>query len=402
MFLAYLSGAFGFGFPGMIGFLLPLRAHELGAPSPVIGLIQGAGALIPAILSVSSGALADRIGPRKTFILGAAISGVAALLFATVTNYWVLIAFQALQGYARTMGWVATQTYITGVGRPEDREAIAGRFSFSVNAGPMIGALLVGAVADAFGYQLAFLFVACVGVMFAIVGVGLPEIQTRAPGAKTAAAPLAGYGAALDMLRLRPVQVSMLITFIRIWNTVGWQAFFPVFLEQHGMRPFLISTVVFANGLVSTIITLSAGRVARLASNEVVSIVSLAIGALGVGLSPHLITLPGVYFPSILMGIGYGISLPLLIAMMSQNAPPGQRGVAMGLRTQANQVSATVTPVAFGNVFPAVGITLGFTLAAGLAWAVLAAGLWLHILDVRVRRKPPVASGAANAASERD
>jgi MFS family permease len=144
--------------------------------------------------------------------------------------------------------------------------------------------------------------------------------------------------------------------------------------------------------------------VSRLSSNEIVSAAALGLGALGVALSPHLLSIPLVYVPSVFMGIGYGISLPLLIAMMSQNAPPGQRGVAMGLRTQANQVSATVTPIVFGTVFPAVGITLGFTLAAGLAWAILGAGVWLHLVDRRERRQAatPLASPDAAPAGKSD
>jgi MFS family permease len=144
------------------------------------------------------------------------------------------------------------------------------------------------------------------------------------------------------------------------------------------------------------------GRVARLASKEIVSATALALGALGVALSPHLLFIPAVYLPSLLMGIGYGISLPLLMAMMSEYAPPGQRGVAMGLRTQANQVAATITPIAFGTVFPAVGITLGFLLAAIGAWAMLGAGVWIHLVDRREQQRQTVPPPEVAATAEGD
>lgn len=393
MLLAYFCGSFGFGFPSMISFLLPLRARELGAPLEVIGLIVGSGALVPALLSVTSGALADRIGARRAFALGAAMSGVSALCFALMTNYWAMLAAQVMQGYFRTMGWVASQTYITGVGTPAERAAITGRFSFAVNVGPLIYPLLIGAVADVVGFRTSFLVAAAIGALYVAVGLALPElrVQTAGPPVPTGRQParsLAGYSSAFSMLRLPGVQVALLLTFVRIWNSVGWQSFFPVFLQEHGFRPVLIGTVVSCNGVVSSLTTLTAGRVVRLASKEVVSGVTLGISALGIALSPHLLTIPVVYLPSLLMGIGYGISLPLLMAIMSENAPPGQRGVAMGLRTQANQIAGTLTPIAFGTIFPAVGITLGFTLAALVAWGFLSTALWIHFGSAGSTKRP--------------
>ena len=73
--LVYLSGSFGFGFQQMAAFLVPLRAHELNAPLDQIGLIVGAGAVVPALLSVWSGQLADRFGARRTYIGGTLLVG---------------------------------------------------------------------------------------------------------------------------------------------------------------------------------------------------------------------------------------------------------------------------------------------------------------------------------------
>ena len=50
--LVYLSGSFGFGFQQMAAFLVPLRARELQAPLDQIGIIVGAGAVVPAVTCV--------------------------------------------------------------------------------------------------------------------------------------------------------------------------------------------------------------------------------------------------------------------------------------------------------------------------------------------------------------
>jgi hypothetical protein len=72
LWLAYVSGAFGLAASGHINFRVPLRARELGASFDVIGLLVGAGAALPAVLSVTTGA-------------GCSVF---------VTNYWWFLALQ--------------------------------------------------------------------------------------------------------------------------------------------------------------------------------------------------------------------------------------------------------------------------------------------------------------------
>lgn len=80
--LIYVSGAFGFAFQNMAAFLVPLRARELNAPLDQVGMIVGTGAIVPALLSVWSGELADRLGARKTYVLGMLVSGVVSVFMA--------------------------------------------------------------------------------------------------------------------------------------------------------------------------------------------------------------------------------------------------------------------------------------------------------------------------------
>src|ERR1041385_5449222 len=92
--LVYLSGSFGFGFQQMAAFLVPLRARELGAPLDQIGIIVGAGAVVPALLSVWSGELSDRFGARRAYIVSTLGEAAMGLLLFPVTNYWLLLPIQ--------------------------------------------------------------------------------------------------------------------------------------------------------------------------------------------------------------------------------------------------------------------------------------------------------------------
>lgn len=380
--IAYVIGAFGLGVTSQVNFLVPLRAHELGAGFDVIGLIVGAGALAPALFSVPLGSLIDRLGPRRSFIVGTALCGLIAVTFTGITNYWALVPLQVLMGSARTLGWVASQGYITGVGRAEERATLAGRFSFFSNVGPMVGPLLIGGVAQLIGFRSAFVFLAGYAFFFTLLGLLLVEtssVESRAGRAKQGT----GVRAALRLLTIRGIQVALLLTFVRLWIEWVWTSFFPVYLVDTGLDPALAGTVVFAKGFTAALLAPTTGLWTRFVSKELLTAIGLGFGAVGLLISSYVTFVPLVYLAPLCVGIGTGLSLPLLLSLVSDAAPDEQRGVALGLRVSVNQTAAAAAPVLVGPLLTALGIALAFGLSSGVAGLLLAASIVLYRVDRR-------------------
>src|SRR5680860_1197176 len=216
--LAYASGAFGLAMTAQVTFLVPLRARELGASFDIIGLLIGSGALAAALSSVSCGAVIDRLGPKRTFILGAAGTAVLSLLFVLVTSYWWFFLLQPVLGIARNLGWVASQGYITSVGTPQERPKLAGRFSFFSSVGQMAGPVLVGGAAQLYGIR-----------------------------------------SALEIIALRGIQVALLLTFARLWVGHIYSTFLPVYLVETGFEPGVVGTVMATSGLVAALMAPTTG-----------------------------------------------------------------------------------------------------------------------------------------------
>src|SRR5215216_2946377 len=143
----------------MVGFLIPLRSHELGAPVALVGVIVGAGAILGMVLAVPAGAMADRLGPRQAFVIGTLLNGVAALGCWWADSYWVILIIQILRGLPHSMSWVASQ-YLSTMGAPDERARLAGRFSFASGLGGLVSPLAIGAVAAWLGFQHSFAFAA--------------------------------------------------------------------------------------------------------------------------------------------------------------------------------------------------------------------------------------------------
>ena len=156
LLVAYAAGSFGFGFQNMVQFLVPLRAQELGVPLEFIGVLVGAGALVPAPLSVTSGELVDRFGARQAYISGTLVCVACALLFVPVSEFAGLFVIQLVMGFARSTAWIASQGYVSHLGTGEERATHMGRLSFASSAGTLVAPLVIGAAAQVLGYQDAF------------------------------------------------------------------------------------------------------------------------------------------------------------------------------------------------------------------------------------------------------
>jgi MFS family permease len=396
--LAYLIGAFGLSLSAQINFLVPLRARELGAGLDVIGLIIGSGTLAAALSSVTIGAVIDRIGPKRAFVLGAAGTAAASLGFVLIDSYWWFVALQPVHGVVRNLGWVASQGYITSFAADEERARLAGRFSFFSNVGTMVGPLLAGTAASVLGFRWALMVPVLYSVAFALIGLALAE--TRDP--QDIATDVSGgrgksgnsIGAAVGLLANKGIQVALILSFSRLWTSHVYAAFLPVFMVDNGISADTAGVVMATSGLVAAVMAPTTGFWTRFMTPQAAATLGLGCNAVGLILAPHLDSVPAIFLVPVLVGIGVGLSLPLLITIVTTVVPVQQRGLALGLRAFVNQVAATAAPVIIGPLMTLLGLTLGFTAGGATALVLLTSSRVLHI---RNRRQAAAGAGAATS-----
>lgn len=371
-YLAYALGGYGLSMNGLAYFLVPLRANELGASIAVIGLLLGVKALTETVLSVPLGAFIDRVGPRSAFLIGCVGTVLVGLGLMGTSSVVILFMLQFGLGTVRPLGWVGGQSYVSSMRSGAERNYDTGKFSFSANVGQIVAPLMAGALASAFGTRLAFAAMVLYGVVFFAVMLALPAASgRRAPGESGTS-----FGAFLQLSRLRDIQVAMLLTFTRLWITAVWIPFYPLYLVSTGTSTALAGSVVSSMAVAATMTSLFAGRIGSLGGGPAsVTAAGLAVGCSGVALSPVLDGVPWFYLAAALVGVGQGLSLPMLISIVSSAAPPGQRSLALGLRSSVNQAAAAAAPVVIAPIIGLTGLTVGFGIAAILGGAPLLAAL---------------------------
>ena len=174
--------------------VLPLLVGKLPAPAfPLpetvrVGLLIALFGLVNALLQPFAGALIDRAGRRKPFILaGLVMLGAATLGFIFASRFSHLLYLRIFQGVGVALTIPAALALMVGSSKKETRGGSMGIYTTSRMIGLGIGPLLGGALYDHYGAGAtfyagsAFIFVAIILVQLWVKEKPAPQ-TTKKPG----------------------------------------------------------------------------------------------------------------------------------------------------------------------------------------------------------------------------
>lgn len=161
--------------PSLIEDLRPDAVQQLWIID-VYGLILGG-------LLVTAGAIGDRWGRRRLFLLGFVMFGVASVVSATATTPWTLVGGRVLLGVGGAMVMPSTLSLIRNVFTDDRERAFAiGVWAAVAGAGAAIGPIVGGVLVQAYGWSSAFWLNVPVVVVVVVAGlILLPEYREPSP-----------------------------------------------------------------------------------------------------------------------------------------------------------------------------------------------------------------------------
>jgi DHA1 family solute carrier family 18 vesicular amine transporter 1/2 len=151
------------------GLVLPLTPFSPAGVTADEKLSALAGGYAAGVLLATPlfGYLGDRAGFRLTMIAGAALLGLATLVFAFAPNYETMLVGRLLQGAAAAATWTAGLAFLA-LRYAQDRARAMGYALMGSTAGSVLGPLLGGWLYGLSGYQIPF---------FAMLGLIILEIS---------------------------------------------------------------------------------------------------------------------------------------------------------------------------------------------------------------------------------
>jgi MFS family permease len=138
---------------------------------------------IVALTSPSAGRLAQRWGRRPLLLLGFAALTIRGVLFATVTDPYLLVAVQAFDGVTAAVFSVMIPLIVADVAFGSGHFNLAqGIVGTATGIGASLSTVLAGYAADHFGSSVAFMGLAAIGAMaLVMVWAVMPETRPAPP-----------------------------------------------------------------------------------------------------------------------------------------------------------------------------------------------------------------------------
>jgi sugar phosphate permease len=124
--------------------------------SAQVGTIPSVYAVFYAVGQIVNGTLGQRYGARHMMTGALLIASVTNLLFANTSNFTVMLALWAINGYGQSAGWSLLVQVISNWNRSERRGIVMGLISTCYQVGNVLSWLLAGVLCDAWGWRAAF------------------------------------------------------------------------------------------------------------------------------------------------------------------------------------------------------------------------------------------------------
>jgi EmrB/QacA subfamily drug resistance transporter len=438
----------------VVGIALPTIGREFRADVAGLQWVVTAYLLTLAGLLLLGGALGDRYGRRRVFVVGVVWFAVASLLCGLAPNTPTLIAARALQGVGGALLTPGSLAILEASFTPEDRSKAIGAWSglggVAMAIGPFVGGYLIGAVS----WRLIFFLNLPLTVAVVLIAVRhVPESRDPAasgridvPGAVLATAGLVGAcyglieGPDLGWGSL-PVLVTLVagVVFLGLFLLVEARVRHPmlplsVFRSRQFSAANLVTLVVYGGlGGAMFLLPVELQQVARYTPLEagasllpvtaIMLLLSARSGALASRIGPRLqmsvgplivaaglalfsrIDASGNYVTEVLpaavvFGLGLAATVAPLTATVLAAAPAETAGVASAVNNDiaraAGLLAVAILPAAAGitgasYLHPAL-LSVGFRNAVFIAALVCATG---GILAAFMIRNPTRADDAA-------
>jgi MFS family permease len=165
---------------GLAWGLFPLLFAAAGIPLGTIGLLVFVYPATWGVAQLWTGGLSDRVGRKRLIAGGMVVQSVALVTMAVVlgTSAWIVCGI--ILGVGTAMVYPTLLAAIGDVAHPSWRGSAIGVYRLWRDSGYAIGALLAGALADAFGIRAS---IAAIGILTlvsgVVVAVRMPETLAR-------------------------------------------------------------------------------------------------------------------------------------------------------------------------------------------------------------------------------
>jgi len=339
--------------------VMPLYVDSLGGSTDQIGMVMGAFAVGLVVFRPYLGREADRTGRVKVMRMGLLVATVMPCYYAFFPAIPLLILLRAVHGISIAAFTTGYSALVADLAPPGRRGEIVGYMSLVNPLGLAIGPALGGWLQDTFGYQVSFYTASALG------GLGLGLTLCLTEGLPTPCGTRAKPNGLWRMWWHPRVRIPTLVLLLVGLSFGTLTAFMPLLLKRQGipLNPglFYLSAAI-------------AGFAVRLPlaswSDRLGRGVFVSLGIICYALSTALMygaqSSPTVLLSGALEGVGAGLVIPSIIAIIADRTTPQERGIVFGMVWSGFDLGIVLAGPTVGAVIRHGNLSHAFAIATGL------------------------------------
>lgn len=345
----------------------PKIIQTFNIPPARVGLLISLYTLPTLLFSPGLGILADRLGRKQVAIPSLILAGIAGTACAFTDNFNQLLGWRFLQGMGvaslRVLPVAIIGDLYTGVKRTT---AIGYQISVSSIATTLYP-ILGGALA-VMSWSYPFLLNLSAFPVALLVWLALknPEPNSQSNTATTFKAHSINALKRLRNAQFIGLFVVSMVDYMLLFGV--HQTYLPLFIDQSFQASSFQIGLILASVPIAIVMTsLQTGRLAQRFSEISliqVALICHAVALCSISFIPYLWLL---LIPSVLLGMGLGLSFPSIAALLSAQAPQGYLATILSANDTFGGLGRTLGPLLMGTIFGLGGIDAVFYGGAGMA-----------------------------------
>ncbi len=364
--------------------VIPLFARDLGASVALAATIVSLRGWGTMVFDLPAGALIARFGERRSMMIGTLALTITPFVTLVSRSPLVFGALVFMMGCSFSIWQLARLSYVTERAPLELRGRALSLLGGTNRVGNLIGPLVGGVVAEAYGLQTAFwiqalLAAAASGVMYALV--------RSEDGSERDAAHAGIYG------RFAAVVVGHRHTFLTAGlATVAIQvlrrsreAAIPLWGDAIGLSPSQIGFILSGSILIEVILFYPAGIVMDRWGRKWTGVPCLVFMALGLMLFPLTHSMTGLMLAGMVTGVGNGFGAGIAMTLGADFSPLVGRNEFLGVWRLVGDVGTAAGPMLIGGLTGVLG--LGAAIAASGGVGVLGAVVLVFFVAEPLHRR---------------
>jgi MFS family permease len=355
LFVAVFSAMLGLG---IVIPLLPYYAETLGAGGLEVGAIFAGFSISRSLLMPVFGRLSDRRG-RKAFITtGLALYTLLSLAYLAADTVAALTLVRVVHGAASAMVLPIAMAYVADLSAVGSEGRHMGTFSIALYLGMGVGPLLGGVIGAALGMDAVFLSMTAFSLASLAICVAFVPDSPANPRPKADGRSVLGHPA---------IRAAVFYQLINAFANGTFMVFVPLIGSlAYGLSAAQTGALISVTSLSTSVLQRYAGGLADRYSKTALIVGGTILIAGALAVIPSLSGFPGLLLVAFAIGLGGGISLPAVTAIVTIAGRTVGQGAAMGASNTAMSVGMIVSPLVSGLVMDLYGIDSVFYLSAAI------------------------------------